>query len=218
MYHDDVIQDTRPLHPRMHTRSTCTIYATWYLIMGSTGWTTSMKSSFGDKQDKKHDFFHASRFVEHPVQIGFIPQQLGATSSILSILQYISMNRIFTEDEVLRIGLLFAGFNAHRQQRVERATCEGRFKSQYSSSPLVCAKVWEDLVTSPDIWENQTYPNAASFEKFLMALYFLKSYPTEERLAAMWKTCEKPARKWAWFFVEMIQALKKKKMSCMPSG
>lgn len=127
------------------------------------------------------------------------------------------MNRIFTEDEVLRIGLLYAGFNAHRQQRVERATCIGRFKSQYSSSPLVCAKIWEDLVTSPDIWENRTHPAAAAsfFEKFLMALYFLKSYPTEERLAAMWKTCEKSARKWVWFFVEKIQSLKGKKVSCV---
>ena len=124
------------------------------------------------------------------------------------------MNRIFTEDEVLRIGLLYAGFNEHRQQRVERATCVGRFKSQYGSSPLVCAKIWEDLVTSPDIWENRTHPKAASFEKYLMALYFLKAYQTEERLAAMWKTCEKSARTWVWFFVKKIQALKEKKVSC----
>ena len=127
------------------------------------------------------------------------------------------MNRIFTEDEVLRIGLLYAGFNAHRQHRVERATCERHFKSQYSSSPLVCAKIWEDLITSPDIWENQTHPKAASFEKFLMALNFLKTYQTEEKMAGMWKTCETSARNWAWYFVKKIQALKSKKGSFLAS-
>jgi hypothetical protein len=145
--------------------------------------------------------------------LGFIAQQLGATSSTVCHI----MNRIFTEDEVLRIGLLYAGFNAHRQHRVERATCERRFKSQYSSSPLVCAKIWEDLITSPDIWENQTHPKAASFEKFLMALNFLKTYQTEEKMAGMWKTCETSARNWAWYFVKKIQALKSKKVSFLAS-
>lgn len=125
------------------------------------------------------------------------------------------MNRILTVDEVLSIGLLYAGFHAGRQQRVARATNVGRFMSHYGSSPLVCAVIWEDLVTARDIWENQTHQKGASFEKFLMAMYFLKVYPTEEKLAGFWKICEKSASKWVWLFVLKIQALKEKKVSCM---
>ena len=44
------------------------------------------------------------------------------------------MNRTFTEDEVLRIGLLYVGYNFGRQQRVERATNVGRFQSHYGST------------------------------------------------------------------------------------
>ena len=125
------------------------------------------------------------------------------------------MNCILAVDQVLSIGLLCAGFDTGRQQRVERATNVGRFMSHFGSSPLVCAMIWEDLVTARDIWENQTHQQAASFENFLMAMYFLKVYPTEEKLAGIWKTWEKSARKWVWLFVLKIKALKEKKVSCI---
>jgi hypothetical protein len=117
--------------------------------------------------------------------------------------------RIFTADDMLRIGLLCAGFDASRQLRVEGATNVRRFQSYYGSSNLVVSFIWEDLVSKKET----TLPKSATFDKFLMALYFLKNYPTEEKLAGMWHTCEKGARKWAWFFVEKIQELKTKKVS-----
>jgi hypothetical protein len=118
------------------------------------------------------------------------------------------VNRIFNADEVLRIGLLCAGFDTSRQLRVEGATNVRRFQSYYGSSNLVCSVMWEDLVSSQDI----KHPRNATFDKFLMALYFLKEYPTEEKLAGMWHTCETGARKWVWFYVEKVQALKAKKV------
>jgi hypothetical protein len=116
----------------------------------------------------------------------------------------IMKHRVFTADEVLRIGLLCAGFDSSRQLRVQRTTNVQRFQSFYGSSPLVCSAIWEDLFIG--------LPKSASFDKFFMALYFLKEYPTEEKLAGMWHTCEKSARQWVWFFVEKIQALKTKKV------
>ena len=119
------------------------------------------------------------------------------------------MNRIFDANEVLRIGLLCAGFDANRHIRVAEETNVRRFQSHYGSSPLVCSMIWKDLVTAP----GQVLPKSATFDKFLMALYFLKEYPTKEKLAGMWYTCEKSARKWSWFFVNKIQALQAKKVS-----
>ena len=122
------------------------------------------------------------------------------------------MNRLFTADEVLRIGLLCVGFDSSRQVRVQRTTNERRFQSYYGSSPLVCSAIWEGLITSTKEDQIPHPPKSATFDKFLFALYFLKEYPTEEKLAGMWHTCEKSARQWVWFFVGRIQALKAKKV------
>ena len=121
------------------------------------------------------------------------------------------MNRLFTADEVLRIGLLCAGFDSSRQVRVQRTTNERRFQSYYGSSPLVCSAIWEGLINSTKEDQTPHPPKSATFDKFLLPLYFLKEYPTEEKLAGMWHTCEKSARQWVWFFVGRIQALKAKR-------
>lgn len=123
------------------------------------------------------------------------------------------MNRIFEVDEMLRIGLDWAGFDASRQRTVNRDTNVRRFQSYFGSSPLVCSAIWKDLVTS-DIQEARIHPGtSATLDKFLLTLYFLKGYPTEEKLAAHSKMCEKVARKWVWIFACKLQALKTKKVS-----
>ena len=118
---------------------------------------------------------------------------------------------IYLPDEMMMMSLEMAGFDHRRQERVQRATNVRRFKSFYGSSPLVCAAIWEDLVTAT-IPEAQILPST-SVSKFFLALYFLKEYPTEEKLAGAFKTCEKTARKWAWYFAQKVQALKEKKVS-----
>ena len=124
------------------------------------------------------------------------------------------MNRVFASDEVLQIGLDWAGFDVSRQCTVHRDTNVRRFHSNFGSSPLVCSAVWKDLVTT-DIPEARINPGtSATFDKFLLALFFLKCYPTEEILAAHSKMCEKVSRKWVWIFACKIQALKTKKVSC----
>jgi hypothetical protein len=118
---------------------------------------------------------------------------------------------IFLESEILSMGLKRAGFDDVRQQRVKRETNVRRFKSHFGSSPLVYAAIWEDLVTT-DIPEARIEATTDP-DKFFLGLYFLKEYPTEEKLAGSFKTCEKTARKWAWYFAIKIQALKKKKVN-----
>ena len=86
------------------------------------------------------------------------------------------MNRIFEVDEMLRIGLDWAGFDASRQRTVNRDANVRRFQSCYfGSSPLVCSAIWKDLVTS-DIQEARIHPGtSATLDKFLLTLYFLKA-------------------------------------------
>lgn len=109
------------------------------------------------------------------------------------------------------MGLKRAGFDAVQQQRVKRETNVRRFKSHFGSSPLVYAAIWEDLATT-DIPEARISARA-DLDKFFLGLYFLKEYPTEEKLAGSFDTCEKTARKWAWYFATKIQALKMKKVN-----
>ena len=46
-----------------------------------------------------------------------------------------------------------------------------------------------------------------------MAIYFLKCYSTESQLAAVFKISERTVRKWCWFYICRIQALKGEKVS-----
>ena len=116
-----------------------------------------------------------------------------------------------TVDDILRIGLILAGFQMSRQQQVQRGTNIRRFQSFYGSSPLVCAKIWEDLLTT-DVPEARIIPVPGALDKFFLSLYFLTVYLTEEKLAGWSKLCETSARKWIWFFSAKVQALKAKKV------
>jgi hypothetical protein len=98
--------------------------------------------------------------------------------------------------------------------RVEGATNVRRFQSYYGSSNLVCSVMWEDLVSSQDI----KHPRNATFDKFLLAFYFLKEYPTEEKLAGMWHTCERGALKWVRGKGPSIESKKDDKMSVLALG
>jgi hypothetical protein len=111
-----------------------------------------------------------------------------------------------TVDQVLKIGLDWAGFDACRRGRVSRDTNIKRFKSHFGSSPLVCTVIWDDLLTTeiPDARIGRT----TCIDRFFLTLYFLKAYPTEEKLAGISKLGEKTARRWIWFIASKIQALK----------
>ena len=118
-----------------------------------------------------------------------------------------------TTNEMLRKGLLLAGFDNFRQDRVKEETNKERFRSFYGSNPIVFAKIWMDLQTT-DILEARINAAKHSPDSMLMTAHFLKCYPIEAVLAGMFKTGEKTVRKWVWFFASKIQALKKSKVSC----
>ena len=81
----------------------------------------------------------------------------------------IRQHHIPTVDDNLHIGLILAGFQISRQQRVEKGSNIRRFQSFYGSSPLVCAKIWEDLLTT-DVDEARIIPVPGALDKFFMSL------------------------------------------------
>ena len=118
---------------------------------------------------------------------------------------------ILTPDEVLREGLELVGCDYRQQQRVGRATNLVHFKSFYGSNPVVYAEIWEDLQTT-DNQEARIDADCCDVSSFLMAMNFLKLYGTEQARAVLFKICEQSARKWSWFFVKKVQALKNQKV------
>lgn len=98
--------------------------------------------------------------------------------------------------------------------QVRRAQNLERFKALYGSNPVVYAEIFEDLQMT-QIAEAYVDPKLLFVDSFLMALHFLKCYPTENQLSGLFKFCEKTARKWGWFYARKIQALKEEKVSSL---
>jgi DDE superfamily endonuclease len=119
---------------------------------------------------------------------------------------------IVTADFMLMQGLLMVGFDHHRIQKVLRNTNIIRFRSFYGSDPIVYARIWNDLHDGT----NEAafiHTSTATLRHFFMSLFFLKCYPSATQMAAIFRVCEKTARKWCWYFLSKIQALKHTKVT-----
>ena len=123
---------------------------------------------------------------------------------------------IVTPDFVLKQGLLMVGFDHYRIQKVLRTKNVNRFRSYFGSDPVVYATIWNDLHDATNEDAYITTPSA-TLKHFLMSVYFLKCYPNETQMAGTFRVCEKTARKWCWYFLRKIQALKQTKVSPMSS-
>jgi len=114
---------------------------------------------------------------------------------------------ILTEEEMLLTGLELLGWDSGRINRVELVTNHERFDGAFGALPHVLAKIWEVLQTT----ENEAArinPKKHTVKHFLLTLHFLYRYPTEIEKSNMWKNCRNTVRKWSWFFVDRIRALK----------
>ena len=122
---------------------------------------------------------------------------------------------ILTSHELMQHGLVWAGYDRLRQQRVQGSTNIERFKTKYGSTPLVCAQIWEDLQTT-EIPEAHVDGAYLDLKYFLVAKNWLFRYPTDEEQAASFGSCSTTVRKWKWFYVQKIAALKVQKVSLLP--
>ena len=124
-----------------------------------------------------------------------------------------TMVHLLTADFVLSRGLLLAGYDKRRRDlnKISRKTAVRRFKSFYGSVPIVYAQIYEDLQTT-DIEDAHVEPKDLKFDYLMLAMYFLKTYPTEEQMAATFNIDEGTARVWTWYYLRKIQALKAAKI------
>jgi hypothetical protein len=88
-----------------------------------------------------------------------------------------------------------------------------RFKAAYGIGPNACKNVFEDI-RSYGLVKNPM------LEHFLMAVSWLKQYPSESNLAGRWQTSEKTASHHCWMYVRAFQKLKEHKIkwTCDPDN
>lgn len=119
---------------------------------------------------------------------------------------------IKTSAETMNQGLDYVGLSA-RQGRASLQTNKDRFISHYGSSPVVCARLWEDLQTTTIPAARVNEESERSFKYFLQALHFLTTYQREEQRVATFGSSVRADRQWTWYFVKKIAALKALKVS-----
>jgi len=128
---------------------------------------------------------------------------------------------IYTADQVRRIGLKILGVDRHRQKRQSAKSNLADFKAHYGVDPIVCAQMWEDLQTTTiaaaqiDAKSSYNRNSGANLKNFLRGFHFLMRYGTELERKVSSGNARNTVRKWTWFFVEKIAALKGLKVSCV---
>ena len=122
-----------------------------------------------------------------------------------------------TPTEVLELGLKLV-FTEGRINRVQgdpytSNTNWQRFKDHYGASHIVVAKIWEDLQTT-NIPEARI--KVLKFNYFLEALNFNYRYKRECEREAQFDTSPKTLRKYCWYYLLKIGALKSEKIVFPP--
>ena len=121
---------------------------------------------------------------------------------------------IKTPDEVLSEGLALYGFDEARQAIQNRKSNLNDFKAHFGVSPVVVAQVWEDLQTTAVTTARIEPTGNINLVNLLHALHFLTAYPLERVRKGQTGNCRKTLRKWGWYFIKAIMALKAVKVSC----
>ena len=119
---------------------------------------------------------------------------------------------IYTAEEIELAGLQVAGYTEGRINRVKKAESNtARFKDRFGIHPLSVAALWEELLTT-EINEARVEGSQREIKYLLRAILFLRHYGTEGDREAAFDKSKKTIRKWTWFFVSKIAALKDAKV------
>ena len=125
---------------------------------------------------------------------------------------------LYTPDQVLWRGLSLAGMSRQRQRRQKKHVNINDFKAYYGAHPMVLAQIWEDLQTTT-IPEARIHPlgrykkRSVNLKNFLRTHNFLKCYQTEDVRKITSGKSKKTLRKWCWYFLKRMHALKGVKVS-----
>ena len=116
---------------------------------------------------------------------------------------------VVREDVMLAIGLSQIGFSLSQVENVSQATNNSRFLSAYGVSTKVCCCIFEDV---KNLNGNARILNPKAY-LLLMSLHWLKRYPVEQTMSAMFGMNEDTIRKWIWIYCGALQALKPLKVT-----
>ena len=109
------------------------------------------------------------------------------------------------EQVMLTLGLNFVGYTPYRTRNHSATTNNNHFERAFGSSSKNCCSIFYDLQVL-DIGEATIAKPKVSH--FLLSLYWLKKYPTEEDSAGLSGLDADTVRKWVWKYSTAIQALK----------
>lgn len=118
-----------------------------------------------------------------------------------------------TATQFLKLGLEdLVGFD-HR--KVAKKRILRRWHAYFGASPETCATIFEDLQTTAI---GEAHVEEPCVIEFLVAFYWLKSNASEEQVAGLFKMDERTVRKWKWFYIKKIVALKEQKVRRYATG
>jgi prolyl oligopeptidase PreP (S9A serine peptidase family) len=109
-------------------------------------------------------------------------------------------------------GLRLVGYKRSRIKRAADPTNIERFLSHFGVSPAVCCTIYENLQRTAVIQARIENGSDTTLKWFLMALHFLRRYPTEDEREAIFDVSKPYGAMRQWEYVEKIQALKAEKI------
>ena len=115
----------------------------------------------------------------------------------------ITMRLAFSQDDFLKLGLTHLGFSERTINNTCNMTNVDRFRDGFYADPTTCQAIFYDI---------QESGARANPKHLLLALYYLKRYPSKHGLAAFLDETEKTGLKWVHAYVAKIQALKERKV------
>jgi len=88
------------------------------------------------------------------------------------------------------------------------------FKAVYGGHPIVLAALWLQLQTTAVAAAkiDTSKKRSVHLKNFLRSMHFLKRYPTETIRKYQSGNTRKTVRKWCWYFVDRIAALREEKI------
>ena len=112
------------------------------------------------------------------------------------------------EDGMMARGLYLMDYDVARQNRVKKSTNVRRFRDHYGAAPVVYSKIFLDL-QQQNIGQHKVENAMLShLDGFLLAVFYMYTYPTEARLASRVKRSARSSVDTVWSWIEKIMALK----------
>ncbi|CAJ1956085.1 unnamed protein product [Cylindrotheca closterium] len=117
------------------------------------------------------------------------------------------INHLVTPSEMMESGLALKGYSERRIKRAKGKTNVFRFKHHFGVSPCTAVWVYTDMQIT-NIAGAKIKGGILDLKYFLIGLYYLRKYPTEEELTSQFDYSNYWVREKAWGTIEKIQLLK----------